>query len=193
MARRLRIQVPGGVYHITSNATHEGMVFRDGEDRGRWLHLLGTVVESYDWKCLMYCPLGTHFHLVIQIARETLARGMQYLNSRHAESLNLRYGRRGHAFRARYGAELVETPSHALEVARYVPLNPVRAGLCGQAEDWPWSSFAASMGLAPGPRWLEADWVLGLFGTDRTQARERYRRFVLEGLADEPSTWLDGV
>jgi putative transposase len=195
MARRPRIQVPGGIYHINAGATHEGRIFRDDADRDRWLRLLEAVVEKWRWECLMYCALGTHFHLVIRIEEPTMARGMQYLNARHAESINHRYGRRGHAFGARYHSELVETASHALEVCRYVPLNPVRAGLSPTAEDWRWSSFAASVGLARAPRWLRPDWVLGLFSTDPARARERYRTFVEDGLARAPaeSTGSDPV
>jgi putative transposase len=186
MPRPLRIQVPGGVYHINAGATHGGLIFHDNSDRARWLQLLGLVVEACSWECFMYCLLSNHFHLVIRINEPTMAAGMQYLNARHAESFNHRYGRRGHAFGARYHSELIETPSHALEVSRYVPLNPVRAGLCRTPEEWPWSSFAATVGLKRGPSWLKPDWVLGLFSTDPVQARERYRRFVAEGLASNP-------
>ena len=195
MARRPRIEIPG-VYHINAGATHGDVVFRDNGDRARWLQLLGVVVEACEWECLLYCLLSTHYHVVIRIAEPTMAQGMQYLNARHAESLNHRYGRRGHAFRARYHSELVETPGHALEVCRYVPLNPVRAGLCRQPEKWPWSSFAATIGLKRGPRWLKPDWVLGLFATDPELAPERYRRFVADGIESNPqppSTGSDPV
>jgi putative transposase len=186
MPRPLRIEVPGGVYHINAGATHEGVIFRDNSDRARWLQLLGTVIEACSWECLMYCVLSTHFHVVIRISEHTMARGMQYLNARHAESFNHRYGRRGHAFGARYHSELVETASHALEVCRYVPNNPVHAGLCQKPEEWRWSSFAATIGLTRGPSWLRPEWALGLFSTDPEKARERYRRFVAEGIASNP-------
>jgi putative transposase len=196
MPRPPRIEVAGGVYHLNAVATHGGQIFRDDADRARWVSLLGTVVEMFRWECFMYCALSTHFHLVIRIDEPTMARGMQYLNARHAESFNHRYGRRGHAFGARYHSALVETASHALEVCRYVPLNPVRAGLCRSPEEWPWSSFAATVGLRRGPAWLKSDWVLGLFATDPVRARERYRRFVAEGIAANPqlaSTGSDPV
>ena len=192
MPRPLRVEVAGGVYHINAGATHGGRIFHDDADRARWLQLLGIVVRECSWECLMYCLLSTHFHLVVRIEVPTMARGMQYLNARHAESFNNRYGRRGHAFGARYHSDLVETAAHALEVTRYLPLNPVRAGLAPSPEEWPWSSFAATVGANGGPSWLKPDWVLRLFATDPSLARERYRRFVAEGLA-QPSTFLDGV
>lgn len=192
MPRPPRIEVPGGVYHINAGATHGGRIFRDDADRARWLRLLATVVESYRWECFMYCLLSTHFHLMIRIQDRTMARGMQYLNARHAESFNGRYGRRGHAFRARYHSEYLESASHALEVCRYLALNPVRAGLCQAPEEWHWSSFAATVGLMRGPRWLSSDWVLGLFATDPARARERYREFVTDGFASNPQAASTG-
>jgi putative transposase len=183
MPRPPRIQVVGGIYHINAGAIHDGRIFRDDADRDHWLGLLAGVIKSFLWECLMYCVLSTHFHLVIRLQAPTMASGMQYLNGRHAEWFNGRYERRGHAFGARYHAVLVETPGHALEVCRYVPNNAVEAGLAPTAEEWPWSSFAATIGLEQRPDWLKPDWVLTLFGTDMATARERYRRFVAEGLA----------
>jgi putative transposase len=186
MPRPPRIEIPEGVYHVTANATHASQIFRDDADRRRWLKLLATVVDAYLWQCFAYCLLSTHFHLVFRIAEPTLARGMQYLNARYAETFNRRHGRQGHAFRARYYSILVEADSHAMEVCRYVALNPVRAGLCDSAEEWPWSSFAATVGLAKAPAWLRTEWVLGLFADDPEVARLRFRAFVEQGPTLEP-------
>jgi putative transposase len=186
MPRPPRIEVPKGVYHVTANATHGSQIFRDDADRSRWLRLLATVVDAFLWECFAYCLLSTHYHLVVRIEEPTLARGMQYLNARHAESFNRRHGRRGHAFGARYYSILVETETHAMEVCRYVALNPVRAGLCVLAEGWPWSSFAATVGLAPAPVWLRTEWVLGLFADDPEVARRRFRAFIEQGRTLEP-------
>lgn len=178
MPRPPRVEVPGGLYHVTANATNANEIFCDDADRRRWLQLLRAVVHSFHWQCHAYCLLGTHYHLAIRIEGPTLASGMQCLNGRHAELFNLRHERRGHVFRARYYAGLVETDGHALQVLRYVALNPVNAGLCARPQDWPWSSYAATVGLAPVPRFLTTEWVLGLFGTDERLARHRFRAFV---------------
>jgi putative transposase len=186
MPRRPRIEVPNGVYHVTANATHGNQIFRDDPDRSRWLRLLAMVVDAFRWECFSYCLLSTHYHLVFRIKEPTLARGVQYLNARHAESFNRRHRRQGPAFRARYYSILVETEGHAMEVCRYVALNPVRAGLCASAEEWPWSSFAATVGLARPPAWLRTEWVLGLFADDPEVARRRFRAFVEQGPTLEP-------
>jgi putative transposase len=178
MPRPPRIEISDGVYHVTANATNANEIFCDDLDRSRWLQLLRGVVLGFRWQCHAYCLLGTHYHLVIRIEEQTLARGMQYLNGRHAELFNLRHERRGHVFRARYYAGLVETDAHALQVLRYVALNPVDAGLCARPQDWPWSSYAATAGFAPAPAFLNTAWALGLFGSDERLARGRFRAFV---------------
>jgi putative transposase len=181
MPRPPRIEVPDGVYHVNANAIHGTGLFLDDLDRRRWLRLLAAVVDRFWWECCAYCLLSTHYHLVIRIRELTLARGMQYLNARHAECFNRRHERRGHVFGARYHSTLIEKESHALEVCRYLPLNPVRAGLCNSPESWPWSSLAATVGLAEPPPFLRPEWVLGLFGTSPGTARLRYRAFVEDG------------
>jgi putative transposase len=194
MPRPPRIEVPNGIYHVTANAIDGAQIFRDDADRRRWLRLLAAVADAWLWDCFAYCLLSTHHHLVLRINEPTLARGMQYLNARHAESFNRRHGRKGHVFRARYQSKLVETDGHALEACRYVVLNPVRAGLCTSAEAWPWSSHAATIGLTSAPAWLRTEWTLGLFADDPAIARHRFRAFVQEGLdGDQPSTRLKGV
>jgi putative transposase len=178
MPRPPRLEAPGGLYHITTNATHGNELFCDDADRARWLRLLAAVVGTFRWQCHSYCLLSTHYHLVIRIDEATLARGMQYLNGRHARLFNKRHERRGHAHRARYYAGLIETDGHALQVLRYVAMNPVSAGLCTSPEAWPWSSYAATIGLAPVPSFLRTDWVLGLFASEERIAQRRFRAFV---------------
>jgi putative transposase len=184
MPRPPRVEVPDGVYHVTANATNANEIFCDEKDRGRWLRLLRGVTYGFRWQCHAYCLLSTHYHLVIRIEEATLASGMQYLNGRHAALFNQRHERRGHVFRARYYAGLVETDAHALQVLRYVALNPVNARLGARPEDWPWSSYPATVGLVPVPGFLRTEWVLGLFGTDERLARRRFRAFVEDTAAE---------
>jgi REP element-mobilizing transposase RayT len=83
--------------------------------------------------------MTTHYHLIVRAAQPALSDGMQRLNGLHARRVNVRTGRRGHLFGARFASRVVDTEEHALAACRYVLLNPVRAGLCAQTEDWPWS------------------------------------------------------
>jgi putative transposase len=122
--------------------------------------------------------MTTHYHLLVRTPEADLARGMQDLNSCYAQQFNRRYGLEGHAFFRRYHSDMIEHEGHLLEAARYIPNNPVRAGLSQRAEDWPWSSYPAHLGLCPPPPFLSTGWLLELFGRDPRQARTRYRAFV---------------
>jgi hypothetical protein len=93
-----------------------------------------------------------------------------------------------HVFQGRYKAMLVERDAYLLELARYVVLNPVRAGMVVGPQDWPWSSYAAMCAQAPVPEWLQTDWILGQFGAGRAEAVASYVRFAHEG-GRLPSVW----
>lgn len=127
----------------------------------------------------MYVVMSSHYHLVFRTAEPDIDAGMHVINGFYARTFNSRHGRRGHLFGARYDARAIETEEHALNVAAYVPLNPVRAGLCELPEEWPWSSYGATIGLRPTPWFLIDDWVLSLCDErDVEAARRRYRALV---------------
>ncbi len=181
MGRPLRLEFPGALYHVSSRGNGGQPVFLDGADRTSFLVLVAEVVERFGWLVHSYCLLGNHFHLLVETPRPNLGRGMRQLNGVYARRFNRRHRTVGHLFQARYGASLVEREAHLLEVARYIVLNPVRAGLCEHPAEWPWSSYLATAGLVEAPGWLCTSWLLGQFGSDERSAQERYRRFVLDG------------
>lgn len=182
MPRPPRLQVPGAAYHVSARAVADRPLFQDDSDRLRFLALLGTVVTRHDWVCGAYCLMTTHYHLVVRTPNPDLARGIQRLNACYAQEFNRRYGVEGHVFFRRYHSILIEREAHLLELCRYVAMNPVRAGLCDRAEDWPWSSYRAVLSASRPPTFLSAQWLLELFGRDATNAKRRLRRFV----EDEP-------
>ena len=94
----------------------------------------------------------------------------------------------GHLFQGRFKAILVERDAYLLELARYLVLNPVRAGMVQEAGDWLWSSHRAMVGRASPPDWLETDWLLGQFGHERSRAQAGYAAFVCDGIG-QPSLW----
>jgi putative transposase len=180
MARPLRLEFPGAIYHVTARGNAQAAIFLDDDDRDRFLRKLARVVKRYEWLCHAYCLMGNHFHLVIETPRPSLAAGMQHLNGVYAQAFNQRHGLVGHVFGGRFKAVLVEREGHLLRLAAYVVCNPVRAGLCADPADWVYSSYRATAGLAPVPEYLTVDWLLSLFGTDRRAARARYRVYVSE-------------
>jgi hypothetical protein len=126
--------------------------------------------------------MDNHYHLLIETPLANLAVGAQRLNGIYAQTFNKLYGRAGHLFQGRYHAVLVEKESHLLEVARYVVLNPVRAGLRHDPAAWRWSSYRSTAGLERPHDWLTTDWLLGQLGATRPEAQERYRAFVTDAI-----------
>jgi putative transposase len=142
MARPRRSDLPDGVFHITARGVAGTAVFRDDEDRLRFLRLLGKTVERHDWMCHAFCLMGTHYHLVVQATRDDVSAGIQWLNGTYAQSFNRRHERWGHLFGARFGSWVIDRDEHLASTCLYVLQNPVRAGLCRHAEDWPWSAMS---------------------------------------------------
>ncbi|NIR29557.1 MAG: addiction module toxin RelE [Gammaproteobacteria bacterium] len=189
MARPLRIQFPGALYHLTARGNRRESIFLDDKDRHAFLRLLGESRERLGWGCYAYCLMTNHFHLVVETPEANLARGMRQLNGVYTQRFNQRHGRVGHLFEGRYKSVLVDRASYLLELVRYVVLNPVRARMVQRAHQWPWSSYRATAAMAPAPAWLEVDWVLSQFGSSRAAALRAYVRFVDEGIGASP--WQD--
>jgi putative transposase len=179
-----RIEFHGALYHVTTRTIEP--LFTDAADRERFLLTLAKVVERHRWICHAYCLMGNHFHLLLETPEPNLAGGMRDLSSDYVRYFNIHRGRRGPLSEKRYRAVLVEREAHLLEVARYVVLNPARAGICERAEDWPWSSYRATAGLTPVPRFLHTEWLLAQFDGNP----HRYRAFIADG---GPAASLPGL
>ena len=124
--------------------------------------------------------MPNHYHLLVDTPRGDLPEGMRDLNSSYATRFNTAHELTGHVFQGRYGSQLIRSDLHALEVSRYIPLNPVRARLRTRPEDWPWSSYRATAGIVGSPAWLTVDGVRGWFG-EPADAQRSYRAFIAEG------------
>ncbi len=192
MARPLRIEFPGALYHLTARGNQREDIYLDDEDREQFLALLGTVCERFNWVCYVYCLMDNHYHLVMETPDGNLSRGMRQLNGVYTQRFNARHERVGHVFQGRYKAILVERESYLLELCRYVVLNPVRAGMVRHAGQWRWSSYRATAGQRPAPSWLTVSWVLAQFGRRRAQAVDRYKAFVRQG-SGVASPWQEGL
>ena len=141
MARPLRIEFPGALYHVTSRGNARQRVFRDDEDRETFLATLAWVVARFRWRCHAYCLMDNHIHLLIDTPQPNLSRGMRQLNGVYTQRFNRRHRRVGHLFQGRFQAILVEKEGYLLELARYIVLNPVRAKMVKTPERYPWSSY----------------------------------------------------
>ena len=127
MARPVRIEFAGALYHITSRGDRREAIYEDDTDRFRFLEVLGEVVERFNWRCHAYCLMTNHYHLVVETVDGNLSKGMRQLNGVYTQWSNRRHRRTGHLLQGRYKAILVDSEAYLLELARYVVLNPVRA------------------------------------------------------------------
>lgn len=188
MSRPLRLELAGGVYHVTSRGDGCEDIYLSDADRRVWLEVFGQVCKRFNWVCHAWCQMTNHYHILIETPEANLAQGMRQLNGVYTQRFNRAHGRVGHVFQGRYKAILVERDSYLLELARYVVLNPLRAGMLKRLETWPWSSYLATCGQVPVPDWLQSDWILGQFGRQRARAIRKYVEFVHEG-GRLPSVW----
>jgi REP element-mobilizing transposase RayT len=188
VARPLRIEYAGAVYHVTSRGNEKKPVFKDDSDREWFLLTLLRVNKRYNWICHAYCLMNNHYHLLIETPDGNLALGMRQLNGVYTQTFNKRHKRTGHLFQGRYKSILIQKETHLLEVCRYVVLNPVRAGAVDKPDAWKWSSYRSTAGRERSHPSLDIDWVLGQFSRRRDQAQRRYRQFVKEGMGKE-SIW----
>jgi putative transposase len=185
MARPLRVEFAGAVYHVMSRGIEGRRICQDEDDRDRWVGFLGRAAERFGWRVLAFSLLDNHFHLFLRTPSGGLAAGMRQLNGDYAGFFNRRYGRRGPLMQGRYKAVLVEDESHWQELSRYVHLNPVRAGLCRRPEDWKWSSYRGYHRPALRQKWLDSASVLAEFDRREAKARRAYRQYMAEGLRRE--------
>jgi REP element-mobilizing transposase RayT len=190
MARPLRIQYPGALYHVTSRGNARHPIFRNDLDRKTFLEVLATVTEDSRWLCHGYCLMANHYHLIIETPEANLSSGMRQLNGVYTMRFNWRHRTVGHVFQGRFKAILIQRESHLLEVCRYLVLNPVRAQEVKKPEESTWSSYSGTAGLAKPHDCLTVDWVLGQFGKNRRLAEKAYRDFVRAGIGGE-SIWRE--
>ena len=155
MARPLRIELAGGLYHVTSRGDRREDIFLEDADRRAWFELVGQVCQRFNWVCHSWCLMDNHYHIVIETVEGNLAKGMRQLNGVYTQNFNRTHKRVGHVFQGRYKAIMVEKDSYLLELARYVVLNPLRAHMVKDVAHWPWSSYAAMIGTQPVPDGLD--------------------------------------
>jgi REP element-mobilizing transposase RayT len=188
MARPLRLEFAGALYHVTSRGDRRENIYEIDHDRQAFLSVLADVCAQCNWVCHAYCLMDNHYHLLIETPDSNLSRGMRQLNGVYTQTHNRWHGRVGHVFQGRYKAILVEKNSYLLELARYIVLNPVRAGMVRSAKDWPWSSYRATAGQCAMPTFLTVEWILATFASRKSAAVERYRQFISEG-KNQASPW----
>jgi REP element-mobilizing transposase RayT len=182
MARPLRIEFSGALYHVTTRGNARQDIFLDDPDRDLFLSVLDRVVSRFHLLLHAYCLMDNHYHLLLETPEANLSKALRQLNGVYTQAFNRRHSKVGHVLQGRFKAILVDQDSYLLELCRYVVLNPVRAGLCRKPDTYRWSSYRPTAGMTPVPAYLSVDWVLSQFGRQRATAQRKYQRFVSEGL-----------
>lgn len=202
MARPLRVEFEGALYHLCARGNARQRIFVDDRDRAHFLSLLQESAQRFDARVLCFVLMSNHFHLVAQTQRANLGRWLHWLSVAYTVFFNRRHLRSGHLFQGRYKSFLVQEREYLLSLSRYVHLNPVRGGTLGRGtpkerrtrlRQFKWSSYRGYAGIAKPFAFLENEKVLGELAGAKWDERARYRRFVEEGLVREIENPFEAV
>jgi REP element-mobilizing transposase RayT len=195
VARKLRIEYPGAIYHVMNRGDRREAIFDDDADRELFVATLAEACAKTDWQIHAYCLMGNHFHLAVETPQGNLVPGMKWFLGTYTARFNRRHKLFGHLFSGRYKALVVDatSPGYLRTVCEYVHLNPVRAKLLRPDEPlraYRWSSFPAYL-ERPGrrPAWLRVERVLGEMGIPKDSAagRKQFERVMEERRWQETS------
>ena len=178
MARPIRLDYSGALWHVTARGNERKPIYRDSEDCTAFVDVLGRTVARYRWQLHAFVLMPNHYHLLVETPVATLSRGMRQLGGVYTQRFNRRWSRCGHLFQGRFFSLHVERESHLLELARYISLNPVRAGLATRAAEWRWGSYRALAGLEAAPPFLATRWLGETFRSRRQAATQAFAEFV---------------
>ena len=157
-------------------------MYRDDFDRTDFCNRLARTITRFGWKCLSFCLMTTHYHLLLEVQQDALQPGMSSLNGPYAAAFNARWGRSGHLRAGPYKLRRIEDDTQLLRCVRYIALNPVEAAMCSHPADWPWSSYRGTAGYDKGFPFVTDDLVLGILDNDRAKA-QRLLRILVEPYA----------
>jgi putative transposase len=198
MARKLRVEYPGAIYHVMNRGDRREPIFQDDLDRCRFLETLAEACAKTDWQVHAYCLMGNHFHLVVETPNANLVAGMKWCLGTYTSRFNRRHKLFGHLFSGRYKSLIVDGSGngHLRTVCHYVHLNPARAKLIAPEEPlraYRWSSFGEYLKpAAHRPVWLRVDRLLGELGIPKDSAagRGQFEELTEERRrSDDPAQW----
>lgn len=178
MARQLRIQYPGAFYHVTTRGNEKQEIFKSRRDREKFCEYLGSANSRYGAVMHCYCLMNNHYHLLLETPEGNLSQIMRHINGAYTTYFNVKRKRAGHLFQGRFKAILVEADEYALELSRYIHLNPVRAGIVERPDQYEWSSYNIYVEQREVSDWVCCDLIWALSSGNAAKARQSYRAFV---------------
>jgi putative transposase len=192
MARALRIEFEGALYHVTARGNERRKIFFSKRDFEKFKEYMAGAQKKFGFLLHSYVLMSNHYHLLVETPKKNLSRIMHHINSSYTTYINIKRKRSGHLFQGRYKAIVVDKDSYLLELSRYIHLNPVRANLAPRPEDYPYSSYRLFIS-GEKEEMVTQNGVLGMLAQDERTARERYRTIVEDVLGKEPESPLKKV
>ena len=180
MARKARVEVAGGLYHVITRGNNRRQIFNSPTDHEKFLSLLAIQKRRLPFFLYAYCLMSNHVHLLIERKADAIGRIMHRVLTGYSQYYNRRYRRVGHLLQGRHKAILCQSDRYLAELVRYIHLNPVRARMVTKPEQYPYSSHGAYLGTEAAGI-VDVDPVLRRFGAKKKLAREAYRKFVAAG------------
>lgn len=192
MARPLRIEYEGALYHVTARGNERRKTFFTRRDYEKFLEYMDEARGKFGIILHGYVLMTNHYHLIVETPERNLSRVMHHINSSYTTYVNVKKKRSGHLFQGRFKSIVVDRDSYLLELSRYLHLNPVRARMVERPEEYPYSSYRTYIGAGCDPR-ITTSAVLGLIGVDGDKAPECYRNFVESALGTELESPMEKV
>jgi REP element-mobilizing transposase RayT len=186
MARPLRVQYEGAIYHILSRGNKGDYIFAEDTDKESFIEIIKKGVEKYKVVLYAYCIMGNHYHLLLSVPCGELTGFMHFIGSSYGSYLRRDRGWIGHIFAGRYKSLCVEKEGYLLELSRYIHLNPVRSKIVKLPEEYQWSSYRYYMGQRNGPDWLNTGWLLKEYGNTIKTSQRKYKEFVEARIENPP-------
>ena len=183
MSRPLRISFDNAVYHITARGNRRDKIFYSDDDKRIFLRKMDQTFLKYSFLCYAYCLMDNHYHLFIKTSLGNISQGMHYLNASYANYFTAKYKTNGPLFQGRYKSLLVDEDNYALTLSTYIHLNPIRAGLTKNLEEYTWSSLLDYLGKRKKElKKLDTQFILTQLDNDLIKSRTMYKRYLLENL-----------
>lgn len=184
MARPLRIEYEGALYHVTARGNERRKIYFTKSDYEKFKQYLAEAEGKYG--CIVHCYvlMSNHYHLIIETLETNLSKAMHYINGSYTNHTNIKRKRSGHLFQGRYKAIVIDRDSYLLELSRYIHLNPVRAGIVEKPEEYPYSSYKSYIS-GDKENMVIQYLILGMLSGQKGDARKRYRAFVESAVGEE--------
>ena len=192
MARPLRIEYEGALYHITARGNERKRIYFGKADYERFKKYLSEAEIKYGILLHCYILMSNHYHLVLETPEGNLSKVMHFIHGSYTTYVNITRKRSGHLFQGRYKAIVVDKDNHLLELSRYIHLNPVRAGMVKKPEDYSYSSYRSYISNDK-DEIVTQEFILGMLSGKEADAKKRYKRFVESAIGVELESPLKGI